>query len=1337
MKKLLLLILFLTPVTLFGQITINEASNSNGTTILLPNGDSPDWIELYNAGASSVNMSGYSLSDNPDDLMKWVFPSVIIQPLSFLTVFATGKPTVNQAEHYETSVFADSIWDYSIPNAEIANWNSSTFNSSSWLSGPASIGYGDGDDATDLIGPCSSIYSRISFQCSNVMAISEAILDIDYDDGFVAYLNGVEIARSGLSGTPPLWDEPSADHEATLYQGAPISVFNLDLAVIQSALVIGTNVLAIEVHNTSPGSSDITCRPYLSFGYSLPGTFASGTVHPYFAAVNGGTLESNFKINTSGEIIYLSNSTNNLIDSLVVLDLEPNMSSGKYPDGGAASVVFTVPTPNASNNSSSYFGGYENQPTIVNVGGVFSGSNLTVSVINNSVSGGVLRYTTNGNNPDTTSSLLTGPLTLDSNSVLKVACFSVGTNLLPSIIATETFLFSEDFELPIVLLTIDSLDLYGASGIFDKWWTDWKKPCVVEYFDKNGVKQFETRSSVKPDGGAGGSRSYPQHSVTIEPANSVFGEGEPIHYPIIPEKPYINDYYALYLRNGSLGWNWYPQRDALFTRMMRKTNVNYQAYTPAVVFLNGNYFGVYELREKANEGYFENNYGNDRDSLDLLSISFFYGAGWLRTVKGHDSSFYSMKNFIATSNPLSPSYFANCHKKLDLYNFADYMAGENWFANTDWIHNNMKMARTRTYDNKWRFFLQDLEYGLGYGTIYDYNMFDWFQDYSDSVYFNGNPNPFRVIYNGLIQNPEFKNYYINRYADLMNTTFQIEQYGEIADSMHNELLADYPRSLLLWSGNADMSGYNNMYLNHLTQFANRNPVVRGQIVSHFNLVDTVIVTLDVFPAGAGYIKISTIVPENLPWTGVYFDGVPVKITAIANPGYTFQNWVQNMTLPAGSLSQSSITQNIDQNDLFKAVFIGSPEEPSLTISEINYNPDATVDGGNWIELHNFGSTAMDLTAWHIKTKNHYDKFSFEDQTIIPPNGYLVVCENFALFNSMYPQVQNVVGGTGFVWSNKYDSIRVFNPFDSMALVAVYSDEAPYPKCADGWGRTLENKHTSTSLLDENSWFCGCLGGSPGKAYEECEEPIYVSEFSYNNINQIYNPGDWIEFYNNTSSDINLLGYVFKDSKNDHEYIFPAINLAPDAFLVVGNDLTAFNLRNPLVQNVIGQFNFGLAPKDGIRLYDNNGILISSFNYDTILPWSSIPTYQDFTNEYNFYEGYIDPNNGLSWFIGCEGGSPGTKYLPCPVLPDGEFAFLYPNPSSSNITITIDNSTSGAGLIELEIYNLNGQIVYNQLLDKVQESVMSVEIDVTNFLQGVYYVKIIQADQSKTLPFVKL
>ncbi|MCX6196302.1 MAG: lamin tail domain-containing protein, partial [Flavobacteriia bacterium] len=183
-KYILLFLLF--PLSSFGQFKINEASNSNGNTILLPNGDSPDWIEIYNASSSSANISGYGLSDDPSNLMKWVFPTTSIGALNFLTVFATGNNAINLVNHYETGVFAESTWKYKIPTEEIPDWKSNSFNSSSWLTGAASIGFGDGDDATVLNAPITTIYSLITFQCTNITAISEALLDIDYDDGFVA-----------------------------------------------------------------------------------------------------------------------------------------------------------------------------------------------------------------------------------------------------------------------------------------------------------------------------------------------------------------------------------------------------------------------------------------------------------------------------------------------------------------------------------------------------------------------------------------------------------------------------------------------------------------------------------------------------------------------------------------------------------------------------------------------------------------------------------------------------------------------------------------------------------------------------------------------------------------------------------------------------------------------------------------------------------------------------------------------------------------------------------------------------------------------------------------------
>ena len=183
MRKFILLIFLLPVGFLFSQFNINEASNANGNTIVLPSGSTPDWIEIYNGSAVANNIGGYGLSDDRTIPMKWTFPTTTISPLGFLVVHAVNKNTVNFIDHYETSVFADSIWKYIIPTADISQWNSTTFNSGAWLSGPASIGYGDGDDATDIVGPFTTIYSRITFQCTNIDAIKKAILDMDYDDG--------------------------------------------------------------------------------------------------------------------------------------------------------------------------------------------------------------------------------------------------------------------------------------------------------------------------------------------------------------------------------------------------------------------------------------------------------------------------------------------------------------------------------------------------------------------------------------------------------------------------------------------------------------------------------------------------------------------------------------------------------------------------------------------------------------------------------------------------------------------------------------------------------------------------------------------------------------------------------------------------------------------------------------------------------------------------------------------------------------------------------------------------------------------------------------------------
>ena len=172
--------------------------------------------------------------------------------------------------HWETAIFAEDDWRYIVPSFAVeTGWNTIEFDVSIWDVGPGGFGYSDGDDGT-IIDPAISVYFRRNFSVSDLTKLSSAVLSADYDDGFVAYLNGHEIGRSyNLSepGTFVPYDETTSyDHEASLYNGGLPESFMLDSLELDSLLTNGENVFAVQIHNVGINSSDMSGNFYLSFG---------------------------------------------------------------------------------------------------------------------------------------------------------------------------------------------------------------------------------------------------------------------------------------------------------------------------------------------------------------------------------------------------------------------------------------------------------------------------------------------------------------------------------------------------------------------------------------------------------------------------------------------------------------------------------------------------------------------------------------------------------------------------------------------------------------------------------------------------------------------------------------------------------------------------------------------------------------------------------------------------------------------------------------------------------------------------------------------------------------
>lgn len=225
----------------------------------------------------------------------------------FLALTAASFLSYSQVDHWETIVFENSTWKYMAPDASTPNtWIQNGFNDASWTSGQGGFGFADGDDNTTIPAGTVSLYQRIQFQVANPATISKLILNVDYDDGFIAYLNGVEIARSFMSGSgqPAYNATASGLHEAVMYQGGYPDQYELSQTQTASLLLTGTNVLCIQTHNESAGSSDFTSMAWLHAGMSVSGTTFSPTPAWFSAPVD--FIQSNLPIviiNTGGQAI--------------------------------------------------------------------------------------------------------------------------------------------------------------------------------------------------------------------------------------------------------------------------------------------------------------------------------------------------------------------------------------------------------------------------------------------------------------------------------------------------------------------------------------------------------------------------------------------------------------------------------------------------------------------------------------------------------------------------------------------------------------------------------------------------------------------------------------------------------------------------------------------------------------------------------------------------------------------------------------------------------------------------------------------------------------------------
>ncbi|MCF8357297.1 MAG: CotH kinase family protein [Prolixibacteraceae bacterium] len=1058
-----LFLVFCKPV--FSQVVINEFLASNSTGIIDEDGDRCDWIELYNISGETVNLEGYIINDDPDVSTGWVFPAVTLRPESHFLVFASGKNRKTFGSKYQTIIRKGDQWKYNMPQNLTTTWRNTGFDDSSWSSGLSGFGYGDSDDATILNG-VETLCIRKEFRISDVNDVTDLLLHVDYDDAFVAFINGHLVASAGI--TPLNGDYTSvtvnSDHEASMYSGGNPEQFVVENPA--SLLQNGINILAIQGHNVSSTSSDFTLIPFLTIGST---DFSANDVEDFITIANK-RPHTHFRIDNDGEIIYLYNVDGELVDNSTEVSLPSDISYGRYEDGEENWAYFTTSTPGAENrNPSSEL--ISDTVYFSLEAGVYSPSEFVE--LSAKATEGVIRYTTDGSVPTAASGQYTSPIQIVKTTVVRAKFFRNDHRDNP--VFTNTYLMRPNNGLPVVSLSTEPENFWdyyegilvegpnaesAAPHYGANYWQDWEKPVNIELFDADAVRRISQGAGVKVYGSW--SRANPSKSLALY-ARSQYGKGS-FEYKLFHDRA-NDDFESFILRNAGNDWPYTYIRDGLISELASGMGMERLAFQPASVYLNGEYWGMLNLREKPNEHYFADNYGVDPDDLNLLENE-------SSLLRGTNQDYIVLRNFINTNELQTEDNYEQVTSMMDINCFTDYQILQIYVHNGDWPGNNIKFWKTNDPLSKWRWLIFGAEFSMNiYGTPDQPNS----MEFATTAYHNGWPNPpwSTLFLRKLLVNPGFEQKFVTRISDCLNTNLNPAYVIPMIDSIVSLMDAEMHYHQNLWG---QSHNYWESEIERLKRWVeDRNNQLRGYVRNFFGFNTEKQITVTLSDNNAGRVKVNTVIPFEFPFRGKYFSEVPITLTALPRPGYRFVRWENGSTS-----TNRTIEISLPFNKIYHAVFEASPEtEELVAINEINYQSSSEIDADDWVEIYNYGNQAINLSDWMLHDDIIENGYTFPGGTLLMPGEYLVICENMSKFSGIYPHVKNAIGHLSFGLSSDGDVIFLLNKSGDVIDRVLYETRFPWPSEPFGSGATLELKNPSLDKSESSSWGYSKLGGTPG------------------------------------------------------------------------------------------------------------------------------------------------------------------------------------------------------------------------------------------------------------------
>jgi len=781
------------------MLRLTEIMASNRSYIPDEDDEFVDWIELHNAGNTDINLDGFCLTDDPNAPKQFRLPAVTLRAGEYMIVYASGKarlPVDGSPIHanfkinanHEVIVLTDPqgrlidrvTIDALKPDQSLARGPDGQW-APTYVPTPGQPNTREGAAAADA--------AFIARMASPVL-ISRVMVDNPVKDnngnayGWVELLNRsgetVDLSRYGLS------DNPKSPRKYQLPSGAAIAPGEL-----------------LVVRMTGGKGSQ-----------KLPGK---------------GNISANFKARRTGELsLVLSDPAGRILDRLPLGRQYSGVAYGREAGQGGF-FYFGAASPGKADGARRYYGKAENV-TSNNSGGVMCDPVLVELY---APPGVTVRYTTDCTSPTAESTEYVGPLAVSATTVLRARAYQEG--LLPSDVFTLTLLYGAQHTLPVVSLVTDPDHLWSNDkGLYIKgpratatfpfgsrnkganFWMDWEYPANLELF-AGGLTEVSQPVGFALNGQY--SRSEAQKAFRLI-ARRRYGNNR-IEAKLFPNRPFTS-YQSVILRSSGQDGKYSRMRDIMQTQLAKGTTVLYQDFRPVIVYLNGQYWGHYNLRERLNKhGIAQHENWPDPDKVDLIK-------GNRKVLNGTIKSFTEILDYVKKHGLKDPEHLAWVDKRVDIDNYLDYIIIQMFTGNTD--TGNVKFYHYRGQQSKWRWLLYDLDWGF------------WTLD-TNSVRRYLNPGGHGVgnyfdttLIRALMSNSEIRDRFLTRFGQRMATDLTTDHCLQLIDELHKTLKPEMKLNQQRW--NRTTKSWED-HVKRLRNYARKRPeLVLGYIKEHFKLKDS-------------------------------------------------------------------------------------------------------------------------------------------------------------------------------------------------------------------------------------------------------------------------------------------------------------------------------------------------------------------------------------------------------------------------------------------------------------------------------------------------------------------